>query len=147
MRLVAGGRWLCSPVGFQNPVTADEVNGWTVGSLRLQIECRCGRSAVVVTSVFVERSAEVSFAKDEHAVRYLAAHGEDEPLAHAFACGLRGGTLQTVMPASASTASKVSVNWLARSRMRTSNLSARSTRSVSRFLVQCLSFGLSLVRG
>src|SRR5256885_13441342 len=38
------------------------------------------------------------------------------------------------MPASAGTASKASVNWPARSRMRTLNWSARSPRSMSRFL-------------
>jgi hypothetical protein len=38
--------------------------------------------------------------------------------AYAFALGLRGGILQTVTSASASTASKVSVNWPAWSRMR-----------------------------
>jgi hypothetical protein len=34
--------------------------------------------------------------------------------AYAFACGVRGGILQTVMPASVSTASKMAVNWPAR---------------------------------
>src|SRR6266508_1810878 len=54
--------------------------------------------------------------------------------AYAFALGLRGGILHTVMPASASTASNVLVNWPAWSRTRTVNWSARSPRSMSRFL-------------
>src|SRR5258706_9280364 len=52
--------------------------------------------------------------------------------AWAFARGVRGGILQTVMPASASTASKAAVNCPARSRMRTLNCSARSPRSMSK---------------
>ena len=69
---------------------------------------------------------------DEHAVGDLAAYGATNLSAKAFACGLRGGILQKVMPASASAASKADVNWPARSRMRTVNRSARSSRSISR---------------
>jgi hypothetical protein len=57
-----------------------EIDGWTVGSWRLLIECPVRSSAVVVAGIFVDGSAQVSLVEDEHAVGYLGADGENEPL-------------------------------------------------------------------
>jgi hypothetical protein len=56
-----------------------EVNGGTVGSWRLQLEGPVRTAPVVVPNVFVECSAEMSLAEDDHAVDDLGAGGEHEP--------------------------------------------------------------------
>jgi nitrite reductase/ring-hydroxylating ferredoxin subunit len=61
-----------------DPLVGQVADG-TVGSWGLQLRGPMRTVAVVVTRVFVECSAEVSFAEDEHAVGHLGAGGEHEP--------------------------------------------------------------------
>jgi hypothetical protein len=56
-----------------------KISEWTIGPWRLQVEGSVRTPAVVVTGVLAKCSAEVLFAKDQHAVGDLGAGGEHEP--------------------------------------------------------------------
>jgi hypothetical protein len=78
-----------------------------VGSGRMELKRAVRASSVVVPGVLGQDSAQVPFAEDQHSVGHVRSDREHEPLAKAFACGLRGGIFTAAMPASVRSASNV----------------------------------------